>query len=365
MTTQHHWNWQDPNWPQWRVDAKRLSALEDQFLLQSGRLIGAWQHLATETQDQLKIDLLSDEALKTSQIEGEFLDRASVQSSVRRQFGMSVDRRAGAAEAGIAELMVACFNGFGKTLTHDSLFHWHRLVCADRTDLKVIGGYRTHPEPMQVVSGPIQKPKVHFEAPPSGTMQDEMAQFVSWFETAQLPALTKAGLAHFYFVCVHPFEDGNGRIARALSEKALAQALGQPSLLALSRQIEAQRKAYYDTLEASNKSLEISDWLVWFAETALAAQAYSIALIDHLIAKTKMLDRLRGQLNPRQEKALIRMFDAGPDGFEGGLSAKNYMTITGTAPATARRDLGDLVSKSALSRTGERRGTRYWLNISA
>jgi Fic family protein len=215
---------------------------------------------------------------------------------------------------------------------------------------------------MQVVSGPIQKPKVHFEAPPSSTMQDEMTQFVSWFETAQLPALTKAGLAHFYFVCVHPFEDGNGRIARALSEKALAQALGQPSLLALSRQIEAKRKAYYDTLEASNKSLEITDWLVWFADTALAAQAYSIALIDHLITKTKMLDRLRGQLNPRQEKALIRIFDAGPDGFEGGLSAKNYMTITGTAPATARRDLGDLVSKSALIRTGERRGTRYWLN---
>lgn len=363
MTLPQHWNWQDPSWPQWHFDAKRLSVLEDQFLLQSGRLIGAWQHLAPEIQDQLKIDLLSDEAIKTSEIEGEFLDRASVQSSVRRQFGMSVDRRAGAAEAGIAELMVACFNGFGAPLNHEALFHWHRLVCADRTDLRVVGGYRTHIEPMQVVSGPIQKPKVHFEAPPSDVMQHEMTQFLNWFETTKLPPLTKAGLAHFYFVCVHPFEDGNGRIARALSEKALAQALGQPSLLALSRQIEKKRKNYYDVLEANNKTLEITDWLTWFAETALEAQAYSIALIDHLIAKTKMLDRLRGQMNPRQEKALIRMFDAGPDGFEGGLSAKNYMTFTDTAPATARRDLVDLVTKGALNRTGERRGTRYWLSL--
>ena len=168
-----------------------------------------------------------------------------------------------------------------------------------------------------------------------------MTQFIAWFEGSNLPALTKAALAHLYFVTIHPFEDGNGRIARALSEKALAQALGQPSLLALSRQIEAQRKGYYEALHASNTSLEVTDWLLWFAQTALDAQAYSIAMIAHLIAKTKMMDRLRGQLNPRQEKALIRMFDAGPEGFLGGLSAKNYISITGTTTPTATRDLGD------------------------
>ncbi len=363
MTQQPHWNWQDPNWPDWRFDAGRLAAFEDRFLLGSGRLLGAWQHLAPETKDQLKIDLLSDEALKTSEIEGEHLDRASVQSSVRRQFGMSVDRRAGPAEAGIAELMVACFNGYGEDLTQEVLFHWHQLICAGRSDLAAIGGYRTHDEAMQVVSGPIQKPKVHFEAPPSAAMTYEMTRFLGWFGATTLPALTKAGLAHLYFVCIHPFEDGNGRIARALSEKALAQALGQPSLLALSRQIEKQRKGYYDALEANNKSLDVTDWLIWFSETALAAQEYSIALIDHLIAKTQMLDRLRGQLNARQEKALIRMFDAGPDGFIGGLSARNYIAITGAAAATARRDLGDLVTKGALMRTGERKGTRYWLAL--
>lgn len=358
-----NWNWQHPDWPNWSFDPAQLADLERQFLLGSGRLMGAWQHLGNADKDQLKFDLLSDEAMKTSEIEGEFLDRASVQSSVRRQFGLSVDRKSGPAESGIAELMVSCFNSFGEPLNDDTLFQWHRLVCAGRSDLDVIGGYRTHSAPMQVVSGPLQKPIVHFEAPPSDQMDAEMARFLAWFETCDLPALTKAGLAHLYFVTIHPFEDGNGRIARALSEKALAQALGQPSLLALSRQIEAQRKGYYEALHASNTSLEVTNWLSWFAQTALDAQNYSIAMIDHLIAKTKMMDRLRGQLNPRQEKALIRMFEAGPDGFLGGLSAKNYISITDTSVPTATRDLGDLVTKGALTRTGERKATRYWLKI--
>lgn len=358
-----NWNWRHPDWPNWQFDSAQLADLERQFLLGSGRLMGAWQHLTEMDKDQIKIDLLSNEAMKTSEIEGEYLDRASVQSSVRRQFGLKADRRAGPAEHGIAELMVSCFNGFGDALTNEMMFHWHRLICAERTDLEVIGGYRTHKTPMQVVSGPIQKPIVHFEAPPSDLMPGEMSQFIQWFQHSDLPALSKAALAHLYFVTIHPFEDGNGRIARALSEKVLAQALGQPSLIALSRQIEANRKGYYDALHASNTSLEVTNWVLWFAYTALDAQAFSIALIDHLIAKTKMMDHLRGQLNPRQEKALIRMYDAGPDGFLGGLSAKNYMTITGATTPTATRDLGDLVAKGALKRTGERKATRYWLNL--
>ena len=240
------WNWQHPDWPNWRFDSTQMNDLERQFLLGSGRLMGAWQHLGNADKDQIKIDLLSDEAMKTSQIEGEFLDRESVQSSVRRQFGLAVDRRAGPAESGIAELMVSCFNGFGDALSDEMMFQWHRLVCAGRTDLSVIGGYRNHTAPMQVVSGPIQKPTVHFEAPASKLMQAEMTRFIAWFEESDLPALTKAALTHLYFVTIHPFEDGNGRIARALSEKVLAQALRQPSLLALSRQIEAQRKGYYE-----------------------------------------------------------------------------------------------------------------------
>lgn len=357
------WNWEQSDWPNWRFDSAHLNDLERQFLLGSGRLMGAWQHLENADKDQIKIDLLSDEAMKTSEIEGEYLDRASVQTSVRRQFGLTVDRRAGPAESGIAELMVECFQNFDVPVTHKALFHWHELVCRGRSDLARVGAYRNHPEPMQVVSGPIQKPKVHFEAPPSDRMQAEMTRFLEWVEQCELPALTKAGIAHLHFVSIHPFEDGNGRIARALSEKLLAQALGQPSLLALSRQIERDRKHYYNALEANNKTLDITHWLLWFAETALKAQAYSISLIDHLIAKTRMLDRLRGQLNPRQEKALIRVFDAGPEGFLGGLSAKNYISIAGTTTPTATRDLGDLVAKGALKRTGERKATRYWLQL--
>ncbi|MGR3622380.1 Fic family protein [Pseudophaeobacter sp.] len=357
------WNWQQPDWANWSFDARELEELEQQFLLGSGRLMGAWQHLTNEHKDQLKVSLLSDEAMKSSEIEGEFLDRDSVQSSVRRQFGMSTDRRSQPAESGIAELMVACFQGYGETITHKSLFHWHSLVCRGRTDLKDVGAYRTHTEAMQVVSGRIDRPKVHFEAPESSAVTNEMGGFLNWLQGNKIPALAKAGLTHLYFVSIHPFEDGNGRIARALSEHVFASSLGQPSLIALSYQIEKERNAYYDALEANNKTMEVTPWLIWFAETALKAQAYSIALIDHIIAKTQTLDRLRGKINPRQEKALLRLFDAGPEGFIGGLSAKNYISITGATTVTTTRDLNDLVAKSALTKTGERKGTRYWLKI--
>jgi len=218
---------------------------------------------------------------------------------------------------------------------------------------------------MQVVSGPYQKLKVHFEAPPAADMPRETSAFVAWFNDTEpqgaLPALTRAGLAHLYFVSVHPFEDGNGRIARALSEKALAQSIGHPSLVALSRRIEHSRKAYYDQLEANNKQMEVTSWLIWFAETVLKAQDHSRALITHLISKAQVMDRLRGQINERQTKVVLRVYEAGPEGFSGGLSAANYITIAGTSPATARRDLGELVELGVFARTGERKATRYWL----
>jgi Fic family protein len=154
--------------------------------------------------------------------------------------------------------------------------------------------------------------------------------------------LTRAGIAHLYFVSMHPFEDGNGRVARALTEKALSQAIGQPSLIALSHVIQRKRAAYYDALEAANKKNEITAWLTYFAETVLDAQAYSLALIDFLITKTKFCDRFRDRLNERQARTIARMFREGLDGFTGGLSAANYITITGTSRATATRDLHEL-----------------------
>jgi Fic family protein len=259
----------------------------------------------------------------------------------------------------------------------------------------VIGGYRTHAEPMQVVSGPDYKRTVHFEAPPSTRVPAEMQRFIAWFNASApgemppnpspprppgqargwarggrgvaapnaLSALTRAAQAHLYFECIHPFEDGNGRIGRALSEKALAQTLGQPSLIALAYTIERKRKDYYAALEANNKHLHITGWMTWFANTILEAQATTIRHVDFYVAKAKFYERFRDKLNERQAKAVARMFGEGPEGFKGGLSAENYMSIARTSRATATRDLQDLVALGALTRTGQLRHTRYALNL--
>jgi Fic family protein len=363
------WNWQKPAWPRFQWDQRALSEREGRFLREAGVVVGALKHVGEDQRSSLVIELISTEAVKTSEIEGEILDRASVQSSLRRNFGLGTeDRRVPPAEQGIADMMTDLYRGFGAPLTHEKLFAWHTMVMMGRKDVKDIGRYRTHEEPMQVVSGAIYQPTIHFEAPPSSRMPSETDRFLEWFKATgpggegTLPPLTRAGLAHLYFVCIHPFEDGNGRIGRAISEMVLSQGLGEPALLALSQTIQSDRKRYYAMLERSNKELEVTAWLEYFAETVLEAQAYALCLVDFLIAKTRLYDRLVGSLNERQEKVLARMFREGVEGFKGGLSAENYMAITGTSPATATRDLADLVVKGALTRTGERRHTRYWLN---
>ena len=175
--------------------------------------------------------------------------------------------------------------------------------------------------------------------------------------------MTRAGIAHLYFVTIHAFEDGNGRIARAIAEKALAEGLGHPALIPLSQAINRVRKTYYSELEQTNHSLEITPWLVYFAQTTLEAQGQAQRLVEFVIAKTKFFDRHRGQFNERQEKALVHMFQEGPKGFEGGLSAEKYICITGASRASATRDLQALVEKTALARTGQLKGTRYHLNL--
>lgn len=364
------WNWQRSDWPAFSYDTSALEVFERQFLLRAGELIGVLSHVGADDRDILTIELIGDEALKTSQIEGEILDRASVQSSLRRQFGLAADaRRMPTAEQGIAEMMVDLYRTFADPLQHDAIFAWHRMLMAGRRGIGLVGAYRRHNEPMQVVSGPIHAPDIHFEAPPSADVTAEMDAFVAWFAktaadgTRPLPALARAGIAHLYFVSVHPFEDGNGRIGRAIAEKSLAQSLGQPSLIALAYTIERERKAYYAALERNNTACEITDWLMYFAETVLQAQRHTLRRVEFLIAKSKLFDRLRGQLNDRQEKVMARMFREGVDGFKGGLSAENYISIARTSRATATRDLQDLVAKGALSRTGELRQTRYWLDL--
>lgn len=362
------WNWQQPDWPNFSWDPGRLVTAEQEFLVGGGVLVGTVRHLETDERDQLTIEAMSTEAVTTSEIEGETLDRASVQSSLRKQLGLSTDnRRVRPAEQGIAEVMVDLYRSFSAPLSDETLFRWHRMLLSGRRDLRHVGLFRSGGEPMQVVSGAIYEPKVHFEAPPSSQVAPEMARFIDWFNRTApggqepLPALTRAGIAHLYYESVHPFEDGNGRLGRAIAEKCLAQTLGQPTLTALAATILGRRKSYYDALEAANKHNEITAWLAWFAAVAVEAQRRTIALVEFLIDKAKLFDRLRGQLHDRQEKALLRMFREGPEGFKGGLSAGNYSTITGASPATATRDLVDLVAKGALVRAGERRHARYHL----
>ena len=364
------WNWEQPGWPEFSYDPAAMEPLERQFLLHSGEFIGACKHVSTADQDRLKIELISDEAVKTSEIEGELLNRDSVQSSLIHQFGLGPDKpRISPAERGIAEMMVDLYRTFASPLSDRMLFRWHRMLLKGNRDVAAIGSYRKGGDPMQVVSGPLHRRRVHFEAPPSSRVSKEMKAFNAWFnESAQrgkntLSSITRAGMAHLYFESIHPFEDGNGRIGRAISEKALAQSLGQPSLIALAQTIERGRKDYYAALERNNKSNDITDWLTYFGQVILDAQATSIKRLEFYLAKAKFYGRMRGQMNDRQDKAIARMFREGIDGFKGGLSAENYITITRTSRATATRDLQDLVSRGALTKTGELKHTRYHLNL--
>lgn len=259
------WNWRQPDWPEFSWDAARLRKAEEQFLLHSGVAAGILKHLDAGDREQLTIEAMSTEALTTSEIEGEILHRASVQGSLRKQFGLQADPgKAKPQEQGIAEMMFDLYRSFAEPLSQEMLFAWHRMLAKGWRDTHDVGQYRTGGEPMQVVSGAIHDPQVHFEAPPSPRVAREMARFVKCFNrtsqsgSAPLPALTRAGIAHRYFESIHPFEDGNGRIGRALSEKALAQSVGHPTLTALAATILIRRKAYYEQLEAANKNNEIT-----------------------------------------------------------------------------------------------------------
>ncbi|MGB0713764.1 MAG: Fic family protein [Gammaproteobacteria bacterium] len=373
------WNWQQSDWPRFRYDRVALEGLEAAFLREGGVLVGSFKHLADDDKERISVELATSEALNSAGIEGEVLDRDSVRSSILREFGLHTsDRWTGAAsgtpaDRGMAQMMVDLLRTRAEPLDRESLWRWHGQIMQGREDHMSVGAYRAHPDPMQVVSGPIHAPKVHFEAPPAERVANEMEAFLKWYQATApgqvdaLPALARAGIAHLYFVSIHPFEDGNGRLARAISEKALSQAIAknrsEAAMIVLSAEIHRRRKAYYAALAAANRENEVTEWLLWFGETVLAAQADALSWIEFFIEKTKLLDGLRGRMNPRQEKALLRLLREGPQGFEGGLSAGKYRGITGASPATAGRDLAALVEMGALVRTGERRHTRYWLGF--
>ncbi len=364
------YNWQQPDWPEFWYDLSGIEETLFQLADKTGQASGLLKGLTADAQLEATIEIMVIEAIKTSAIEGELLSRKDVMSSMRKNLGLETGHLTGDKRAqGTAALMLAVRNSFAAPLTEETLFEWHRLIMAGHRYVAA-GQWRTHAEPMQVVSGAAGHEQVHFEAPPSSLIPTEMARFIQWFNDtapdgskAIHKAAVRSALAHLYFESIHPFEDGNGRIGRALSEKVLSQGLGRPALLSLSRAIEAKRRDYYDALEEGQQSNDVTPWVTWFINMVVDAQTQAEELIEFTLKKTRLFDRVRDQLNDRQMQILRRMLEEGPEGFEGGMSAKKYMTITGTSKATATRDLQDLAEKNVLTPTGGGRSTHYRITL--
>jgi Fic family protein len=363
------WIWQDKNFPQFAYDPSLFVQFEQEFHKNSGVIIGVLKHLDIDNVENLRIEILTQEAVSTSNIEGELLKRESVQSSIRKHLGLKTDnRKVQPNEAGISEMMVDVYLNFDKPLTHQTFFLWHEMLMNGRRDIDAIGNYRIHPEPMQIVSGNLSAPTLFYEAPPSEQVFKLMDGFIDWYNAHiatknALSPLILAGIAHLYFEIIHPFEDGNGRIGRALVEKVISQKMQAPALNSFAKVIESRKKEYYDALQSCNHSLTINKWLQFFSKTLLDSQQYTIKLVDFLVAKSKFFLRYNEQLNKRQLKVLLRVFEEGIEGFKGGLSAANYKTITSASAATVTRDLQELLQINALYKTGELKHTRYFLNL--
>jgi Fic family protein len=367
------YNWQQKDWPNFIYT---LQSVEDELFMfaeKVGKVSGILNALPEDMQLEAIVDMMVSEAIKTSAIEGEYLSRKDVLSSIRKNLGLVSspeyikDKKA----EGIGRLMIDVRNTYKDELTKEKLFAWHKMLLPESDGMEV-GQWRTHEEPMQVISGPIGRQKVHYEAPPSKRVPQEMDQFIIWFnETAPggakeiRKAPVRSAIAHLYFESIHPFEDGNGRIGRAISEKILAQGTGRPVLMSLSHTIEANKKTYYDALENSQRSIEITDWVDYFVKTTLAAQNEAEVQIDFTLKKVKFFDRFKDKLNERQLKVIRRMMEEGPKGFAGGMNASKYGSITKISKATATRDLQALLEIGVLIPFGEGggRSTKYAVNL--
>lgn len=376
------YNWQHPDWPNFTFEESQCKEALYRYALEAGRLSGGMSQLESALQYDAYIDLMVSEAIHTSQIEGERLDREDVRSSIKNFLGLShpPTRVADPRAEGMAALMVDVRNHFADKLTKDTLFQWHRLVLLQQEnslllrDLKV-GQWRGSKEPMQIVSGPIGYEKVHYEAPPADQVDTEINRFLDWFNrsnplTAEreivLSGPVRAAIAHLWFETIHPFDDGNGRVGRAIAEMALAQDLNRPPLLSLSTVIEKDKNAYYNGLnKASQFDLDITDWVTWFVNSVLLAQQEAAQKVDFVLKKAKFWERHKNtELNERQKKVLNKLLNAGAGGFEGGMTAKKYMSITSSSKATATRDLSDFVEKECLCRLeGGGRNARYGVKL--
>ncbi|MBF0300520.1 MAG: Fic family protein [Oligoflexia bacterium] len=368
--------WQIHDWPQFLVDTAKIQDILYQYALETGALSGGLAQLPEEIQQEAMVDTMVAEAIKTSVIEGETFNPEDVRSSILNQLGL-VDRPSSIKDprsVGIAQLMISVRESFNSDIDEQQLFSWHKMVMSSTsriTDLEV-GKWRTHKEPMQIVSGPIGSEKIHFEAPPSKIIPLEMDRFIKWFNethptrgAVKIQGPIRAAIAHLYFETIHPFSDGNGRIGRAISEKALSQDLQRPALLSLSVAINKDKKQYYQALSnASHGDMDITPWVYYFVNITFEAQLIAKKRINFIFQKVRFWNKYESQINDRQKKVLKRLFNAGADGFEGGINAQKYMRIAACSKATATRDLSDLHKKGCINLLpGGGRSTRYELAI--
>ncbi len=365
------YNWQFPEWPNFTYDVEEIQPLILEFAEETGEVNGLLQGIPADLQQETWLQLMLSEAVKTSEIEGEYMSREDVMSSIRNNLGMNEppvyvkDRRT----SGIAQLMIVVRESFQEPLTMKMLRAWHKLLMANAQHINE-GEWRKGKEPMQIISGAYGRETVHYEAPPSKNVPRLMKQFVDWFNRARFPlkgdvaeAVLKSAVAHLYFESIHPFEDGNGRIGRAIVEKVLSQSLKRPVMLSLSKIIEQHKKAYYDALKEAQRAMEITPWMKYFVTVILEAQLEAKATIQFTLKKARFYDRYKNQLNERQLKAIHKMTETGVDGFEGGMTAKKYMRITRTSKATATRDMQQLYEKGIFLMEGAGRSVRYQLNM--
>ncbi|MFJ2712319.1 Fic family protein [Pseudomonas sp. NPDC087346] len=368
-----HWIWQQPDWPDFNWQAERLAPLLRECVQAQGQLKGMAQSVDGSLSAQSELDALLQNIVTSSAIEGEQLNVGSVRSSLARRLGLEQPAASHVSQRseGLAQLMLDATRHFDDPLTLGRLFEWHQWLFPEQeTGITArsirIGGLRGN-EPMQVVSGRIDRPNVHFEAPPRQGLEEQLATFLDWFEASRsqssLDPLLRAGIAHFWFVTLHPFDDGNGRLTRTITDLALAQGEAQAiRFYAMSASILEDRNGYYRVLESSQKAaLDITEWLKWFLQTLLRSLQQAIARIESVLGKARFWQAHReSDLSVEQTKVLNRLLDGGERGFEHGISAAQYQAVAKVSKATATRHLAELLEKGCLQRLpGGGRSTRY------
>lgn len=362
--------WEQPEWPAFTWDEQGLSRLLAQVSREQGRLLGKMEALGFDLRNEAHLHTLTEDVVKSSEIEGEKLARDQVRSSIAKRLGMDVgglipaDRNV----EGVVEMMLDATAKYDEPLTEERLFAWHAaLFPTGRSGMQKIsvGAWRKDSGgPMQITSGPMGRENVHYQAPPAARVSDAMARFLKWFEEpGEIDPLLKAGLAHLWFVTIHPFDDGNGRMARAIADMALARAENsRQRFYSMSAQIRQQRKDYYRTLEWTQKSeLDVTQWQTWFLNCLQRAIEGAQGTLGSVLEKARFWERFaREPLNERQIKVLNRLLD----GFEGKLTSSKWATLTKCSQDTAYRDILDLVERRALKKDpGGGRSTSYSLVV--